>query len=96
MGHSTETPPGGIRQPETRTGAVRPLKRIPARVRFRQPCPACGGDGFDPVRVAFSTIDFECPLCRGRGRVLTPLGFWLEIAAIVAASFASILLVWPS
>lgn len=95
MASSADPPPGGIRQPETRIGAVRGLKRILARIRFRETCPACDGDGFDPVRVAWSTIDFECPLCRGRGRVLTALGFWLEIAAIVAASLACILLVWP-
>lgn len=96
MASSADPPPGGTRQPETRLGAVRGLKRILARIRFREPCPACDGDGFDPVRVAYSTIDFECPACRGRGRVLTALGFWLEIAAIIAASSACIVLVWPS
>lgn len=95
MGHSTETPSGGIKRPETRIGAVRPLKRILARLRLREPCQACGGDGFDPIRVGASTIDFECRFCRGRGRVPTALGFWLEIAAILVASFACILLVWP-
>lgn len=95
MTSSADPPPGGIRQPETRIGAVRGLKRILARIRFRETCPACDGDGLDPVRVAWSTIAFECQTCRGRGRVLTSLGFWLEIAAIVAASLACILLVWP-
>lgn len=96
MTSSTDPSSGGIRQPETRISAVRGLKRILARIRFREACPACDGDGFDPVRLAWSTIDFECQTCRGRGRVLTSLGFWLEIAAIVAASTACIVLVWPS
>ncbi len=96
MGNSHRTPPRGHADtPGTAPGAVRGLKRILARIRFRETCPACDGDGFDAVRVAWSTIDFECPTCRGRGRVLTSLGFWLEIAAIVAASLACILLVWP-
>lgn len=96
MTSSADPSSGGIRQPETRIGAVRGLKRILARIRFRETCPACDGDGFDAVRVAWSTIDFECQTCRGRGRVLTSLGFWLEIAAILAASLACIVLVWPS